>query len=259
MKIVYSRLQFELTRRCNQNCNHCCRGESQNLDLSKDVVDTFFDKNDIHSINHLMFSGGEPTLNGKMLEYIVDKIISKNIPVFWFELSINGLSYSEELVRGLNKLNEYCKNFSNTSSLHRYGGLLVSQTQYHKEAKNDVLEKFSQLPYFIPPNGIDYISSEYLLPYGNALKNRLSSSVQELSGLMDYESSIKITEFNGDNFLVCNYHYISSNGNLLLDGCLSYDMMDKYSIGNVLEKSILDIYSENVKVLSLKKTLINRV
>lgn len=39
-----------------------------------------------------------------MLEYIVNKIIEKEIIVEIFILSINGLSYSEELIRGLNKL-----------------------------------------------------------------------------------------------------------------------------------------------------------
>lgn len=42
-----------------------------------------------------------------MLEYIVDKIIKKEIIVNMFMFGINGLSYSEELVNGLNKLKDY--------------------------------------------------------------------------------------------------------------------------------------------------------
>lgn len=44
MKLFYSRLQIELTRRCNQSCIHCCRGNSQNIDLTKEIVDTFLRK-----------------------------------------------------------------------------------------------------------------------------------------------------------------------------------------------------------------------
>lgn len=106
MKIYYEDLQFELTRKCNQECAHCCRGESQDLDLTKDIVDAFFDNN-VVSINRLLFSGGEPTLNGEMLNYIVDKIIEKGINVDMFTLSTNGLSYSESFINGLNKLYGY--------------------------------------------------------------------------------------------------------------------------------------------------------
>ena len=49
------------------------------------------------------------------------------------------------------------------------------------------------------------------------------------------------------------YQYISSNGNILTDGCVSYDIMDSYHIGNVLEKPILEIFSKQPKMLNLKK------
>ena len=52
----------------------------------------FLKKNDIYYISNLLFSGGEQTLNGRILEYIVDKIIEKEIIVNMFMLSINGLS-----------------------------------------------------------------------------------------------------------------------------------------------------------------------
>ncbi len=36
---------------------HCCKGESQNVDLTKEIVDDFFEKNDIYMIESLLFSG----------------------------------------------------------------------------------------------------------------------------------------------------------------------------------------------------------
>lgn len=254
MRIVYSSIQFELTRRCNQSCDHCCRGKSQSVDLSKEVVDAFFDKNDIYSINDLKFSGGEPTLNGSMLEYIVDKIIEKNIPVYHFALSINGLSYSEELVNGLNKLNEYCKQFD-TSDLkfERYGFLFISQSQYHRKACDEVIEKLKELPYFLPPNGVNYIESDNLLPYGNAYKNNLTSNIPNIEEVTDYDSTVKIVEYEGEEFIVFKHQYISSNGYVLTDGCISYDMMDKYHIGNVLEKSMIEMFDKKAKIKNKKQ------
>ena len=252
MRIAYLGVQFELTRRCNQNCLHCCRGNSQDLDLSTDVVDAFFDKNDIHSIGSLKFSGGEPTLNGKILEYLITQLVERNIEVFSFMVTINGLSYSESLVTGLNKLNEHCKKYQKRSDREQCGILFVSQSQYHQPALKDVIERFSELPYFIAPIGIDEIESEHLLSYGNAAKNNLTTNQPNLEEVTNYDKSIKITEHEGETFIVFKNQYISSNGNVLTDGCISYDMMDKYHIGNVMEKSMIEMYSEQPKILQLK-------
>lgn len=240
MKLYYSRLQIELTRRCNQSCVHCCRGESQNIDLTKEIVDAFFKKNDIYYIDTLLFSGGEPTLNGKMLEYIVDKIIENDITVEMFILSINGLSYSDELVNGLNKLRDYILLKS-----ERYcpGILMVSQDQFHKEADPEVIEKLKKLSYFSP---IDkhIIKEENILPYGRALEYGLSKQQPDLNELIDYQKNYKVKEYEGDTYLVISYQYISANGNVINDGCQSYDLMDEYALGNVQNQCIEEIYKK---------------
>lgn len=203
MKLYYSRLQFELTRRCNQNCAHCCRGESQNVDISREIVDDFFAKNDICNIGTLLFSGGEPTLNGTMLEYIVDKIIANEITVGMFMFGINGLSYSEELVKGLNKLRDYILQKSERT---RYcpGLLMVSQDQFHKEANHEVIEKLKHLSYFSPVDKHE-MREENILPYGRAYENGLSKQKPDLSELINYQKNYKIREYEGSTYLVIAY------------------------------------------------------
>ncbi|MDD3048798.1 MAG: radical SAM protein [Bacilli bacterium] len=252
MRIAYSDIQFELTRKCNQNCWHCCRGESQNLDLSKTVIDAFFDKNEIYSIGTIKFSGGEPPLNGEILEYLVERLDEKKINLHSFFLSINGLIYSEPFVKALNKLNDYCKKIS-PRPRERCGILLVSQTQYHKPALAEVIEAYKKLSYFIEPTKITILKPEDLLPYGNAYKNNLTTNEQNLNEVTDYDKSIQLVEHQGETFLLFNNQYISSNGNILTDGCISYDMMDKYHIGNVCDKSMVEMYSDQPKMLKLKK------
>lgn len=250
MKIIYNSIQFELTRRCNQECKHCLRGKSQDVDISKEVIDAFFDNNDIYEITNLFFSGGEPTLNGEMLEYIVDKIIEKNIIVLHFVLSINGLSYSEDLVNGLKKLNDYCRKISPYKRKYsRYGTLFISQSQYHKPACESVMKKLDDLPFFIRPVGIDYIESDNLLPYGNAYENHLTKNKPDIKYVTNYEETVKEKEYEGEKYLVIDCCYISSNGNVLKDGCISYEMMDEYMIGNVLDKTIEQMYTQDIKTL----------
>lgn len=240
MKVYYHRLQVELTRRCNQSCAHCCRGDAQDIDLTKEIIDAFIEKNDIYYISTLLFSGGEPTLNGEMLEYFVDKIIEKDIDVYSFMFGINGLSYSQALVDGLNKLRDYII-LKSDSKRYCPGILMISQDQFHKDADPQVVEKLSQLSYFSP---IDkhIMKEENILPYGRALENGLSRQDPDLSELIDYEKKYKIKEYEGDTYLVIDYQYIAANGNVINDGCPSYDLMDQYALGNVKRQSMEDIY-----------------
>lgn len=244
MKISYSNLQIELTRRCNQECAHCCRGDAQNVDLTEEIVDAFFEKNEFHSFGRLLFSGGEPTLNGKLLEYIVDIIIEKGILVESFMFGINGLSYSEELVRGLTKLRDYIR--AQDDFIHYGGWLMISQDQFHKDADPEVLSKLKDLPYLSPVQK-SVLTPDNILPYGRAYTNGLSTQEPNLEDLTDYEKKYKIVEYEGEKYLVISYQYISANGNVVNDGCQSYSLMDQYALGNVLDSKIEDIYLNKQK------------
>ncbi len=246
MKLYYSRLQIELTRRCNQKCADCCRGDEQKVDISKEIIDAFFEKNDIYHIGVLLFSGGEPTLNGKMLEYFVDKIIEKDIDVDMFILSINGLSYSEEFVSGLNKLRDYIILKSGRERLYP-GRLMVTQDQFHKDADKEVIEKLKHLSYFSPVEKHE-MEEENILPYGRAYENGLSKQEPDLSKLTDYQKNYKVKEYEGSTYLVIEYQYISANGNVVNDGCQSYDLMDEYALGNVQKQCIEEIYIKGSEI-----------
>lgn len=243
MKIYYSTLQIELTRRCNQECAHCCRGNSQDVDLTKKTIDNFFEKNEIAHIGTLQFSGGEPTLNGKMLDYFVDKIIENNIEVDRFIFGINGLSYSEELIQGLNKLSDHI--ISKSSRKKKCPGwLIVSQDQFHKESNPEVVEKLSKLPYLSPIEKT-ITKERNILPYGRAYQNNLSIQEPTIDNLVNYQKNYRINEYLGEEYLVISYQYIAANGNVINSGLESYELMDEYALGNINEVKIEDIYFNN--------------
>lgn len=160
-----------------------------------------------------------------------------------FMLSINGLSYSEELINGLNKLQNYIISKSKISR-HKAGLLMISQDQFHEEANQEVIEKLKDLPYFSP---IDkhIIKEKNILPYGRALKNGLTKQNPDLSELINYQKNYRIKEYEGATYLIVNYQYISANGNVINHGCESYVLMDEYALGNVQEQSIEEIYIKN--------------
>ena len=175
-----------------------------------------------------------------MLEYIVDKIIEKEITVGMFMFVINVLSYSEELVSWLNKLKDYILLKSNRRGCCP-GLLMVSQDQFHKEANNEVIEKLKRLSYFSPIDKHE-MREENILPYGRAYENGLSKQQPDLSKLINYQKSYKIKEYEGSTYLIVEYQYISANGNVVNDGCQSYDLMDEYALRNVQKQCIEEIY-----------------
>ena len=60
-KIGVRSLILEVTRRCNMCCDHCLRGDAQDLDMQKETVDALLEQ--VGSIGGVTFSGGEPLLN----------------------------------------------------------------------------------------------------------------------------------------------------------------------------------------------------
>ena len=78
-KMELFNLIFEVTRRCNLCCEHCLRGEAQNMDMTKETVDKVLDR--VESISSLTLSGGEPTLNIPIIRYIFSEIRRMEIPM----------------------------------------------------------------------------------------------------------------------------------------------------------------------------------
>ena len=60
MQIKYTQYAvIEVTRRCNMQCRHCLRGDAQNVDISNEIIDRFFDGfADGAVIENVVFSGG---------------------------------------------------------------------------------------------------------------------------------------------------------------------------------------------------------
>ena len=68
----YAGIWIELTRRCNLQCAHCLCGESQNVDISTEIIDRIFV--DVKDCGHIVLTGGEPLLRLDMIEYLISKI-----------------------------------------------------------------------------------------------------------------------------------------------------------------------------------------
>ena len=88
-------LYLEVTRRCNMKCEHCLRGDAQAVDMSRETVDKIFDLCD--DISSITFTGGEPSLNLPLIDYVFEKCKEKwgYIPPFF--IATNGMKNQVEL------------------------------------------------------------------------------------------------------------------------------------------------------------------
>ena len=251
MEIIYKELGIELTRRCNEKCSHCLRGEALDVDLSKEVIDALFDNNNIRLIENLLLSGGEPTMNSKALSYLVDKIIEKRVVVGTYRIIINGTYYDSEFGDAIRRLHEYIDRIGwnkeyNILYANSFGRIGISQDQYHKEANPKVIDKLNELPSKIIILDDEY-SSNGLLPYGRAEENSLSSNIPDISKLVDMEGTYVIMKYGSDG-VQFNKQYICANGNVCLDPNYPFEVLDEYRIGNVLESNLLEMYEIKEKI-----------
>ena len=107
----FTSVQFQVTNKCNLNCQHCFKydcnenGLDFNGFMTKETVDAFFD-NDVDTVLLLNFTGGEPLLNIDTIIYTLDKIMNEKRKILQIEIVTNGTILSDPLI---NKLNEYSK------------------------------------------------------------------------------------------------------------------------------------------------------
>ena len=203
LDLILEHFYIEVTRRCNMKCNHCLRGQAENIDLEIEDINKLFDNLNIKNINTLTITGGEPTLNPKAILLILKKIISKGIIVDNFNMVINGSNYNQILIDGLNEFYKYCKGVN----------LICSRDQYHRQPKEDVLKKYKRLPYFIC-NYVE-LSNQEIIQIGRARENKLGTkeSYNDTIKKFNYckQNNYPIT-YDIDNNIKLKQLYLSSKG-----------------------------------------------
>lgn len=130
-KITWDDLTIEITRRCQLACKHCFRGKKQNIDMSKETIDALLDQTEI--IGRLAFTGGEPTLNLDMMEYFLDQLYERKIPLFKLHIITNGYEKSQrfvDLVKRYSEMIQICY-LDADIDIEYYVTIGVSDDRYH--------------------------------------------------------------------------------------------------------------------------------
>lgn len=246
-------LIIEVTRKCNMKCKHCLRGEAQNCDIPYKYIDALFEN--VTSVGHITFTGGEPFLNVGAIEYTLQLVKKKNIAVYGFYLATNAkvvkdryISIVNEwmiyVIKCNNQMEEMLKGSDNDnisvilSRIQSHSGVSVSRDKYHDDISIENYLKFRMLSYYVDVQ--EHSDNEcFERMEGKALENEI--------GVSDcyWDISSVYVEMNGSQFnpntLEIEQLYLSSNGDLVGDCDLSYENIHRYSIGNIGEDSLLNI------------------
>lgn len=218
MKLNIGTLIFEVTERCNMECKHCLRGCARNIDMEKETVNKVLSQ--VESVTSVVFTGGEPTLNLPLIEYIFEQIREMGIELGYFWLATNGMANSLELANILLKNIDYVEE-------PEYCGVAISVDEFHNFETDKNPLKYLAF-YDKSKEHHDDWEPKYIIKSGRAEENgigmREREPATELSCDFDYDEDGNITWVNVEEV------YVRANGDILADCDVSYDFMDENAI-----------------------------
>ena len=229
MKINLYSLIVEVTRRCNMHCEHCLRGEAQNLDIPFSTIDKALEQ--VDSIGILTISGGEPSLNVPAMRHILDVCRERQIPVDGFYVITNGKSVTKEFV--LLCLEWYVYVVVECNGDAECCGVAMSEDAFHEEVDNNAAAMLQGLAFYRDSHKTDY-SKVLLINEGRAKAIANAWDTRELS---IYAPEIEIS---GDFLSAESDIYISANGDVRCCCDTAYNDA-RATLGNLNDKSLVDI------------------
>lgn len=265
-------LAIEMTRRCNMNCRFCGKGQAENLDISKEIIDKTLDEMEGVYLESLRISGGEPLLVPNLICYLFEKINEKHIYVNNVCIFTNGMADTNlELANSITRFLVYLRGieseirnlirWSDATTKKVYTGTNGSKFNIiiSDNGRNNDYNKINSTFYFFKEHIIDedfaiVKQSESFDAFGNiTLEGNAKENYKSLIGKEISISDIRILNNNycfitksanlqGEPFLkdfvfIRKTLSVSANGNVF-PGCLmSYSNVDKNPMFNIMECS----------------------
>ena len=198
-------LVIEVGRKCNLWCEHCLRGEAQdvtiNIQTAKNLIDEF------NFIGNITFTGGEPALYAAEIIDIINYIIDNKKSVAGFYIASNGLIFNPELMLSLCKLQAYIRLEFGDEEIEEYSAFDISTDHYHEPLSSwqKALFKGFSFVKFKPD-----IDDKYLINEGNAYENGIGyRNLKSENQFCVYDDTIEMVYLNALGYLLgnCDFSY----------------------------------------------------
>lgn len=229
--ITINNLIVEVTRKCNMCCDHCLRGNAQNLNIKNEYIKEFLLKNNIEYISQVTFTGGEPTLNVNAIKYFLEFCKNNNIGIGSFYMALNGKEpIKKEFVMLLIELYLYCDNNEITA-------IEVSNDLYHiaEGQKESNYELLKCLSFFREKGKLDYM---HVIAEGRGVEYCENSGTIDNARILRPETYETFEELQDADI------YLNAKGDILTDCDISYRRQNEFKLFNVMEKTFKDIFQE---------------
>lgn len=207
-------LILEITRRCNMSCEHCLRGNAQNLDMPFEYIDKVLNSVDV--INSVCFTGGEPALNLDAIRYFYKKAEELGKLPMSFEVITNGMVNAEGLAIEL--LKAYGKSESKEMCF-----VAISGDEFHEILPHELSGHILRGLAFYSPVKEGLFTNKSILIEGRG---------EEMYESGDWNDTYKFKVKGGDIIPKLDKDtietlYVSANGKITGNCDLSYNTIDQ--------------------------------
>lgn len=259
-------LSFEMTRRCNMNCDFCARGKAQNVTITKEIIDKTLDEMKDIYIYDIRLSGGEPFLAVEQIEYIVNEIIRRKFYIDELTVFTNGTIRSSRIAAALKKIAGYIKKirsikcdsreftrinteFNYSGAENKCVGILIS-TEGHNTTERQVNDTIQFYKTEIDDDeNVALLNQAQSFKYdrlgiaieGNALVNfdKLFGEVVPRNAYSIDNNYRFIKRVTRDNKAICSFIgktiSISANGNIFPGATMPYERVDKEKMFSIFD------------------------
>ena len=197
-------LVVEVTRACNMCCDHCLRGDAQNMNMKNEFITTLLTQ--VESIETVTFTGGEPSLNVESIEFFLSEAKRLRVIIGSFYIATNGKAINEDFVMACIKLYAY----SEDKEMCRVD---VSNDMYHMAEGNYNTELLDGLSFFnrkFQEENYDYDLGRRTLNEGRAAEficNGVENTVEEITTKDEFREADIYLNCEGDIINGCDWSY----------------------------------------------------
>lgn len=212
-------LIIESTRRCNQSCDHCLRGETQSKDMNAETIEAFLEQmadNGLDHIQSITFSGGEPMLNPSIISETVDLLEKHQISVGYFYIATGAkatIEATKEFIQAAVKMYCYCDEMGDDPE-YIIGGIDISNDPYHDNDEK-VIRMLKALAFTkLKHQKTEHYDTKYVIREGRGADfgtNRKPSLFELPEGDDEYKAYSVYLNCNGDLIVGCDFSYVNQD------------------------------------------------